>query len=74
MTSKRKLKPNTTIVKNQDGSQNIIIENTILTTITENELIDSSKLYNDKYPIDIQLVKQNITKIYKTEIENNPYP
>ena len=74
MTSKRKLKPNTTIVKNQDGSQNIIIENTILTTITENELIDSSKLYNDKYPVDIQLVKQNITKIYKTEIENNPYP
>lgn len=73
MVSKRKLMPNKTIVKNPDGSQNIIIENTILTTITVNEMIDSSKFNNDKYPFDIQLVKQYITKIYKIEIENNPY-
>ena len=71
--TKRKLKPNSIIVKNEDGSQNIIIENTVLTTIIVNELIDSSELYNDKYPFDIQLVKQYITKIYKTEIINNPY-
>ena len=71
--TKRKLKPNSTIIKNEDGSQNIIIENTVLTTIIVNELIDSSELYNDKYPVDIQLVKQYITKIYKTEIINNPY-
>ena len=37
------------------------------------EMIDDSKLYNDKYPLHVQLVKQYITKIYKTEIENNPY-
>ena len=73
MLTKRKLKPNTIIVKNPDGSQNIITENTILTKITVNEMVDSSELYDDKYPIDIQLVKQYITKIYKTEIENNPY-
>lgn len=73
MITKRKLKPHTTIVKNNDGSENIIIENTTLTTVIVNEIIDSSKLYNDKYPLDVQLVKQYITKIYKTEIENNPY-
>ena len=73
MMTKRKLKPHTSIVKNDDGSENIIIENTTLTTITVNEIIDSSKLYNDKYPLDVQLVKQYITKIYKTEIENSPY-
>ena len=71
--TKRKLKPNTTIVKNEDGSQNIIIEHTVLTTVTINEIIDSSKLYQDKYPLDVQLVKQYITKTYKSEIENNPY-
>ena len=71
--TKRKLKPNTTIVKNEDGSQNIIIEHTVLTTVTINEIIDSSKLYQDKYPLDVQLVKQHITKTYKSEIENNPY-
>ena len=73
MITKRKLKPHTSIIKNEDGSENIIIENTTLTTVTVNEIIDSSKLYNDKYPLDVQLVKQYITKIYKTEIENNPY-
>ena len=51
----------------------IITENTILTTITVNEIVDSSKMYHDEYPLDVQLVKQYITKIYKTEIENNPY-
>jgi len=71
--TKRKLKPSTTIVKNEDGTQNIITENTILTTITVNEIVDSSKMYHDEYPLDVQLVKQYITKIYKTEIENNPY-
>ena len=71
--TKRKLKPNTAIVKNEDGSQNIIIEHTVLTTITLNEIIDPSKIYQDKYPLDIQLVKQHITKTYKSEIENNPY-
>ena len=71
--TKRKLKPNTTIIKNDDGTQNIITENTILTTITVNEIVDSSKMYHDEYPLDVQLVKQYITKIYKTEIENNPY-
>ena len=71
--TKRKLKPHTTIVNNNDGSKNIIIENTVLTTITVNEKIDSSKLNQDKYPLDVQLVRQYITKIYKTEIENTPY-
>jgi hypothetical protein len=71
--TKRKLKPHTTIVKNDDGTENIIIENTTLTTVIVNEMVDDSKLYNDKYPLDVQLVKQYITKIYKTEIENNPY-
>lgn len=73
MVTKRKLKPITTIVKNEDGSQNIIVENTSLTTVTVNEMLDSSKAYQDNYPLDIQLVKQYITKIYKTEIENSPY-
>jgi hypothetical protein len=71
--TKRKLKPITTIVNNNDGTQNIVTENTILTTITINENLDSSKMYNDKYPLDVQLVKQYITKIYKTETEINPY-
>ena len=71
--TKRKLKPITTIVNNNDGTQNIVTENTILTTITINENLDSSKMYDDKYPLDVQLVKQYITKIYKTETEINPY-
>ena len=71
--TKRKLKPVTTIVNNNDGTQNIVTENTILTTITINENLDSSKMYDDKYPLDVQLVKQYITKIYKTETEINPY-
>lgn len=73
MITKRKLKPHTTIVKNDDGSQNIIIENTVLTTVTVNEKIENSNLNQDKYPLDVQLVRQYITKIYKTEIENTPY-
>ena len=70
--TKRKLKPVTNIIKNDDGSQNIITENTTLTTIIINEFIDSSKIYQDDYPLDVQLVKQHITKIYKIETENNP--
>jgi len=69
--TKRKLKPVTNIINNEDGSQNIITENTTLTTIIINEFIDSSKIYQDDYPLDIQLVKQHITKIYKIETENN---
>jgi len=69
--TKRKLKPVTNIIKNDDGSQNIITENTTLTTIIINEFIDSSKIYQDDYPLDVQLVKQHITKIYKIETENN---
>lgn len=70
----RKLKPIKNIVKNEDGSQNIVTESTTLTTITENELLDSNQLYkDDNYPLDIQFVRQHITKIYKTEIENIPY-
>jgi len=69
--TKRKLKPVTNIVNNDDGSQNIITENTTLTTIIINEFIDSSKIYQDDYPLDVQLVKQHITKIYKIETENN---
>lgn len=69
--TKRKLKPVTNIIKNDDGSQNIITENTTLTTIIINEFIDSSKIYQDDYPLDAQLVKQHITKIYKIETENN---
>ena len=71
--TKRILKPNTTVVKNEDGTENIIVENTVLTTVTVNEIVDSSELIQDKYPLDVQLVKQYITKIYKTEIENRPY-
>ena len=71
--SKRKLKPHTSIIKNDDGTQSIITENTFLTTVTVNEILDSSKMYKDEYPLDVQVVKQYITKIYKTEIENNPY-
>lgn len=69
--TKRKLKPVTNIIKNDNGSQNIITENTTLTTIIINEFIDSSKIYQDDYPLDVQLVKQHITKIYKIETENN---
>mgnify|MGYP006873113511 CR=1 FL=1 len=69
--TKRKLKPVTNIITNDDGSQNIITENTTLTTIIINEFIDSSKIYQDDYPLDVQLVKQHITKIYKIETENN---
>ena len=71
--TKRKLKPNTTIIKNEDGTESIIIENTVLTTVIVNEIIDSSQLYQDDYPLDVQLVKQYITKVYKTQIEKNPY-
>ena len=49
------------------------MENTVLTTVIVNEIVDSSELYHDDYPLDVQLVKQYITKIYKTEIENYPY-
>ena len=69
--TKRKLKPVTNIIKNDDGSENIITENTTLTTMIINEFIDSSKIYQDDYPLDVQLVKQHITKIYKIETENN---
>ena len=71
--TKNKLKPITTIVKNEDGSQSIIVENTVVTTVIVNEIIDNSTIYDDNYPLDVQFVKQYITKIYKTEIENNPY-
>ena len=71
--TKRKLKPITTIVNNDDGTQNIVTESTTLTTITINENLDSSKMYDDEYPLDVQLVKQYITKVYKTEIEVNTY-
>ena len=71
--TKKKLKPITTIVKNEDGSQSVIVENTVLTTVIVNEIIDTSTIYDDNYPVDVQFVKQYITKIYKTEIENNPY-
>ena len=71
--TKNKLKPITTIVKNEDGSQSIIVENTVVTTVIVNEIIDTSTIYDDNYPLDVQFVKQYITKIYKTEIENNPY-
>lgn len=71
--TKRILKPNIISVKNEDGTESVIVENTVLTTVTVNEIVDSSELYNDKYPLDVQLVRQYITKIYKTEIENVPY-
>lgn len=74
LITKRKLKPVISIVKNKDGSQSIITEHTTLTTITVNEFIDSSKIYQDDYPMDIQMVRQHVTKIYKIETENNPYP
>ena len=74
MITKKKLKPITTIVKNDDGTQSLITENTVLTTVIVNEIVDSQTLYDDNYPIDVQLVKQYITKIYKTEIDSNPYP
>ena len=74
MITKKKLKPITTIVKNDDGTQSLITENTVLTTVIVNEIVDSQTLYDDNYPIDVQLVKQYITKIYKTEIDNSPYP
>ena len=69
----RKLKPITNIVTNDDGTQNIIIENTTLTTTIINEILDESNKENDEYPLDIQLVRQHITKKYVTEIESNPY-
>ena len=73
LITKKKLKPVVSIVKNEDGSQSLITENTTLTTITVNELIDPSKVYQDDYPMDIQMVRQHVTKIYKIETENNPY-
>lgn len=69
----RKLQPVTKMVTNDDGTQNIITENTTLITTIINELVDSSNKENDNYPLDIQLVKQHITKKYVTEIESNPY-
>ena len=71
--SNRKLKPTTKIVTNDDGTQSIITENTTLTTTTINEILDSNKDYNDEYPLDIQLVRQHITKTYVTEIESKPF-
>ena len=73
IVTKRMLKPITNIVTNDDGTQNIITENTTLTTTIINELLDSTKKDDDKYPLDIQLVRQHITKTYVTEIESNPY-
>ena len=73
VVKQRKLKPKTYIETNDDGSQNIITENTILVTTIINELKDPSKECNDNYPLDIQLVEQHITKTYKIEIESNPY-
>ena len=73
IVKQRKLKPKTYIETNDDGSQNIITENTILVTTIINELKDPSKECNDNYPLDIQLVEQHITKTYKIEIESNPY-
>ena len=72
--SKRKLKPMINIVSNEDGTKNIITENTTLTTITVNEIINSSKISQDKLPIEIQMVRQHITKIYKTETKSKPFP
>ena len=67
--TKRKLRPHTTIVKNSNGKESIITENTYLTTVTVNEIVDSSNNRNGKISPDGQLVKQYITKIYKTETE-----
>ena len=71
--TKRKLKPLINIVSNGDGTKNIITENTILTTITVNEIINSSKVSQNKFPLDIQKVRQHITKIYKIETESKPF-
>jgi hypothetical protein len=71
--TKRKLKPMINIVSNEDGTKNIITENTTLTTITVNEIINSSKISQDKFPLDIQKVRQHITKIYKTESISKPF-
>ena len=73
IVTKRKLQPVTNIVTNDDGTQNIITENTTLITTIINEILDSSNTENDDYPLDIQLVRQHITKKYVTEIESNPY-
>jgi hypothetical protein len=73
IVSKRRLKPMINIVKNEDGTTNIITEKTTLTTITVNEIINSSKLSQDKSPSDIQKVRQHITKIYKTESITKPF-
>ena len=73
IVTKRKLMPNVKIVTNEDGTQNMITENTTLTTTIINEILDSSEANNDNYPLDIQLVRQHITKTYITEIESNPY-
>ena len=74
LITKTKLKPVVNIVKNEDGSQSKITENTTLTTITVNEFIDPSKVYQDDFPTDIQIVRQHVTKIYRIETQNNPYP
>ena len=71
--TKRKLKPMINIVSNEDGTKNIITENTTLTTITVNEIINSSKMPQKKFPLDIQMVRQHITKIYKTETVSKPF-
>ena len=73
IVTKRTLKPKSTIVTNEDGTQTLITEYTYLTTTTINELIDSTTNNNDNYPLDIQLVRQYITKTYITEIESTPY-
>jgi hypothetical protein len=67
--TKRQLKPHTTIVRNEFGKESIVTENTLLTTVIVNELVEPSKNRRNKNPQDGQLVKQYITKIYKTEIE-----
>ena len=67
--TKRQLKPHTTIVRNEFGKETVVTEKTLLTTVIVNELVEPSKNRRNKNPQDGQLVKQYITKIYKTEIE-----
>ena len=70
--TKRKLKPIKKILTCKDGKKILWEENTVLTTITENQIMDKQK-YDDNYPLDVEFVKQNITKIYNIEIIKNPY-
>jgi hypothetical protein len=68
----RKLKPIIETITNEDGTQFIRTETTTLITTTINEILDQNQVYNDDYTLDVQLVKQHISKKYVTEIENNP--